>query len=140
MLDRMKGIPTHNNLPGLNYKQLRFVDEYMLDGNATQAAIRAGYAEKSAHNTGTRLVSDKSVQSEIAKRRSEVQKSTIMSAQEILELYTDIAHGKVLDQFGLEASLKDRLSALNELAKRQIDLQAKLDAQQDQSFTIKIEK
>lgn len=36
----------------LTEKQQRFVDEYMKDGNATQAAIRAGYSEKTAYQIG----------------------------------------------------------------------------------------
>ena len=37
---------------GLNPKQQRFVEEYLIDLNATQAAIRAGYSKKTAHVTG----------------------------------------------------------------------------------------
>ena len=40
----------------LNLKQQRFVDEYLIDGNATQAAIRAGYASKAATQAGSRLL------------------------------------------------------------------------------------
>lgn len=40
----------------MNKKQKRFVDEYMVDGNATRAATEAGYSERSAHNQGHRLL------------------------------------------------------------------------------------
>jgi len=40
----------------LNPKQLRFVDEYLVDLNATQAAIRAGYSPKTAKVQGSRLL------------------------------------------------------------------------------------
>jgi phage terminase small subunit len=40
----------------LNLKQQRFVDEYLVDGNATQAAIRAGYAPRAATQAGSRLL------------------------------------------------------------------------------------
>ena len=40
----------------MNPKQARFVDEYLVDGNATQAAIRAGYSAKTAYSIGQRLL------------------------------------------------------------------------------------
>jgi len=40
----------------LTPKQVRFVQEYLVDLNATQAAIRAGYGEKGAHVAGSRLL------------------------------------------------------------------------------------
>ena len=46
-------------------KRTRFAQEYAKDFNATQAAIRSGYAEKSAHVTGSRLLSDAKVQAMI---------------------------------------------------------------------------
>ena len=39
-------------------KQKRFCDEYLIDTNATQAAIRAGYSEKTAYSIGQRLLKD----------------------------------------------------------------------------------
>lgn len=45
-------------MDGLNHKQRRFIDEYLLDANATQAAIRAGYSARSAQVTSSRLLDD----------------------------------------------------------------------------------
>jgi phage terminase small subunit len=42
--------------PGLTHKQFRFVQEYVRDLNATEAAIRAGYKPKSASEVAGRLV------------------------------------------------------------------------------------
>lgn len=43
-------------MAGLTDKQQRFVDEYLIDLNATQAAIRAGYSEKTADSIGLQLL------------------------------------------------------------------------------------
>ena len=43
-------------LSQLSLKQTRFIDEYMIDGNATQAALRAGYTKTSAYNSFTYFV------------------------------------------------------------------------------------
>jgi phage terminase small subunit len=51
---------------GFNGKRVRFVQEFIIDLNATQACIRAGYSPKSAHVTGSRLLSDAKVQAAIA--------------------------------------------------------------------------
>lgn len=50
----------------LNDKQRRFVDEYLIDLNATQAAIRAGYSQKTAQEQSSRLLSNVMVQEAIA--------------------------------------------------------------------------
>lgn len=51
-------------------KQQRFVEEYMVDLNATQAAIRAGYAAKDADVQGPRLLGNVGVRLEIERRRA----------------------------------------------------------------------
>lgn len=54
----------------LNVKQKRFVEEYLIDLNATQAAIRAGYSEKTAYSSGQRLLKHIDIQAAIQKRQS----------------------------------------------------------------------
>ncbi len=55
----------------LNERQQRFVDEYLIDLNATQAAIRAGYSVRTANEQGARLLANVSIQSEISKKMAE---------------------------------------------------------------------
>ena len=58
---------------GLNDKQKRFAEEYIIDLNATQAAIRAGYSEKTAYSQGQRLLKHVEVQAyiqELADKRA----------------------------------------------------------------------
>ena len=50
----------------LTPQQAKFVQEYMIDGNATQAAIRAGYSTKSAEVQGHRLLRMDKIQAELA--------------------------------------------------------------------------
>lgn len=47
-------------------KQQRFVDEYLIDLNATQAAIRAGYSAKTAQEQGSRLLSNAMIKAAVA--------------------------------------------------------------------------
>lgn len=57
---------------GLNAKQQRFVAEYLIDLNATQAAIRAGYSEKTAKQIGSRLLSHVDVTAAIASGQAKI--------------------------------------------------------------------
>lgn len=130
-------IPTQNNSK-LSYKEIRFIDEYMLDGNGTQAVIRAGITEDPSKASGTahRLLQHKSITDEIQRRSEAISANAVMSAQEIMEFLTKVVRGEVTDQFGLDPSLKDRLSALKELKAIQIDA---VNKNKEQDNTLKIE-
>ena len=58
----------------LTEKQQRFVDEYLIDLNATQAAIRAGYSVKTANEQGSQNLAKLSIQQAIAEQMAERQK------------------------------------------------------------------
>lgn len=69
---------------GLTPKQAAFVREYLVDRNATQAAIRAKYAEGSAKITGHRLLTNANVAAEIAKGTEKQAKRLEISADRVL--------------------------------------------------------
>ncbi|KZR58960.1 terminase small subunit [Pseudobacillus badius] len=78
----------------LNDRQKRFADEYIIDLNATQAAIRAGYADRSAYSQGQRLLKNVEVQAYIEERMESHKKETIAKQEEILETLTAILRGE----------------------------------------------
>ena len=61
----------------LSPKRQRFVDEYVVDFNGTQAAIRAGYAPKAANEQAARLLANASVKAAIEERRKSIRKKSI---------------------------------------------------------------
>ena len=69
---------------GLTAQQRRFVAEYLKDGNATQAAIRAGYSKKSAEQIGYQLLQKTSVAQAIARQQKASIARTLGSADEVL--------------------------------------------------------
>lgn len=69
----------------LNAKQQQFVAEYLIDLNATQAAIRAGYSEKTAQVQSSRLLSNAMVAHLIAEGASKRIKKAEITAQDVLE-------------------------------------------------------
>lgn len=75
----------------LTARQSRFVDEYLVDLNAKQAAIRAGYAERSAEVTASRLLSNAKVASVIQARMGERSARTKITADMVLDRWWEIA-------------------------------------------------
>lgn len=123
----------------LTNRQLIFIDKYIELDNATQAAIAAGYSPKTAHVTSSRILANDKVKKEILRRQDEMRKPTIASAQEVMEYFTKVMKGEILDQFGLEAPLSERTRAAQELAKRTVDLENRAKGQADAEIKITLD-
>ena len=78
----------------LTEKQQRFCDEYLIDYNATQAAIRAGYSEKTAYSQGQRLLKKVEIKTYIDEKLSEISSQKTAEAQEVMEYLTAVMRGK----------------------------------------------
>ena len=118
----------------LTAKQQRFCDEYLIDLNATQAAIRAGYSEKAARQIATENMAKPSIREYIDKRMAEKEAALIADQDEVLKYLTSVLRGEseseeiVIENVGdymSEArtmkkapSEKDRLKAAELLGKR----------------------
>ena len=75
----------------LNGKRKRFAREYMIDMNATQAAIRAGYAERTAYSQGQRLLKNVEVSAFIAKLAKKAGEKVELTAERVLQEIMAIA-------------------------------------------------
>jgi phage terminase small subunit len=78
----------------LNPKQRRFIDQYLVDLNATQAAMRAGYSTETAHSQGSRLLKNVEIAAEIESARSRQSARTEITQDRVL---TEIARLAFLD-------------------------------------------
>lgn len=76
---------------GLTAQQRRFVAEYLKDGNATQAAIRAGYSKKNADKIGPELLGKTRVAQAIAQQQKASIERTLGSADEVLSRMWQLA-------------------------------------------------
>ena len=81
----------------LTAKQQRFCDEYLIDLNATQAAIRAGYSEKRASEQAYQLLQKTTVQNHIAELQKEREKRTEITQDSVLHELALIAFAKASD-------------------------------------------
>lgn len=115
----------------LTEKERIFADEYIKTTNATQSAIKAGYAEKSASSKGSQLLRKVKVRKYIDGVMEKRSKNTIATADEVLEYLTKVMNGEEKDAFGLDISIADRTKAAELLGKRHMLFteKVKLDAE-----------
>lgn len=129
----------------MNNRRQRFIDEYMIDFNATRAAIAAGYATKTATDQASKLLSTPEVRDEVNRRKAEACEGLRISAERVLWEtaalgfsnifnYVEVADGELrlkemptemqgavsgikVTKNGVEIKLHDKLKALEFLAK-----------------------
>lgn len=75
----------------LTAKQERFINEYLIDLNATQAAIRAGYSPRTANEQGSQLLANISIRAHIDKAIAEQSKRTGINADRVIKELARIA-------------------------------------------------
>lgn len=102
----------------LTKKERIFADEYVKTTNGTQSAITAGYSEKTASVTGSKMLRKPKVRQYIDAVMNERSKDTIATADEVLEYLTRVVRGEEKDAFGLDVSVADKTKAAELLGKR----------------------
>ena len=78
----------------MTLKQQLFCDEYLIDLNATQAAIRAGYSEKTAKAIGSENLTKPDLKKYIEERMAEKENSLIADQNEVLRYLTSVLRGE----------------------------------------------
>ena len=94
----------------LNKKQQRFVEEYLIDLNATQAAIRAGYSPNTAREQASRLLSNVNVQTEVDKAMAKRSRRTGISQDRVIQELARIGFCKITDVADSNGKIKDNAS------------------------------
>ncbi len=139
----------------LTAKQRRFCDEYLIDLNATQAAIRAGYSEKNARNIASENLAKPNIKAYIDERMAEKESQLIATQDEVLKYLTSVLRGEsksteiVVEGTGdgcseartlkKEPSEKDRLRAAELLGKRYGLYTDKVETDVDMALTVNID-
>lgn len=78
----------------LTERQKKFCDEYLIDYNATQAAIRAGYNKKTAYSQGQRLLKNVEVKAYIDEQIERLHNEKTADAREVMEYLTSVMRGE----------------------------------------------
>lgn len=139
----------------LTAKQRRFCDEYLIDLNATQSAIRAGYSEKNARNIASENLAKPNIKAYIDERMAEKESQLIATQDEVLKYLTSVLRGEsqsteiVVEGTGdgcseartlkKEPSEKDRLRAAELLGKRYGLYTDKVETDVDMALTVNID-
>jgi len=90
----------------LTPKQQVFVDEYLIDFNATQSAIRAGYSKKTAYFQGPRLLKNVDVCLEITKAMERRSEKTRIDAEGVLRRLSEEVEADLADLYNKDGSIK----------------------------------
>lgn len=114
----------------MTLKQQRFADEYIISGNATDAAIKAGYSSKYANTNASKLLQNTTIKSYIDERLAQLASEKIADQQEVLSYLTSVMRGEMQEQTlisigelgqtitDIDVGAKDRIKAAELLGKR----------------------
>lgn len=113
----------------LTAKQQKFVDEYVVSGNATQSALKAGYSQRTARIIGQENLTKPAIKAYIDAKMAEIESKKIAKADEVLQFFTRVLRQQeketqvVATPNGAEKveappTMKDRIKAGQELLKR----------------------
>ncbi len=82
----------------MNERQRKFVDEYILTGNASESARRAGYSAKTAGSIGERLLKNVEVRAALDERIKAASTEKTLTQNQLLEFLSAVVKGEVCDQ------------------------------------------
>lgn len=102
----------------MNLKQELFCEEYLKDLNATQAAIKAGYSEKTAYSQGQRLLKNVEVQNRIKEIRDKIQSENIATIKDIEEFLSMSMNGKLDEEVVVTVGAGDGFSEIQKTRKQ----------------------
>lgn len=132
-------------------KQQRFCDEYLVDLNATQAAIRAGYSSKYANTNASKLLQNTTIKQYIEKRMAEKEAELVADQAEVLKYLTSVLRGKsassvlARDEVGADRVIekppdeKERLKAAELLGKAHMMFTDKVQQDVDMELNITVD-
>lgn len=115
----------------LTPKQQAFINEYLIDLNATQAAIRAGYSKKTAYRTGCDNLKKAHIKAEIERRMKEREERAIITADEVIKGIKEIAYDS-------KARHNDKLKAFELLGKHLAMFTDKVQHSGDLDITVEL--
>lgn len=102
----------------LTSKQKKFALEFLVSGNITDAAKKAGYSERSARQIGSLNLTKPNVVEYMNEILGKTKSEEVATTEEVLEFLTSVMRGNVAEQFDLDPAITDRTKAAQLLMKR----------------------
>lgn len=122
----------------ITVQEAMFINAYMETGDLKKAYESAGYTTKYSKAQVDKILGYPNVAYEIKKRTYQLKRKSVATSEEVMQYFSDVMRGEIKDQFGLEAPLSERTRAAQELAKRTIDIENKLEGKEDNVIEIKL--
>lgn len=107
----------------LKPKQKRFCDEYLVDLNATQAAIRSGYSAHTAAEIGRKNLTKPQIREYIDERMKEKEDQLIAKQDEVLKYLTSVMRGESVSSMIVVESVGDFCSEAREMEKKPSEIE-----------------
>lgn len=120
-------------------RQRKFCDEYLISGNATDAAIKAGYSPKTVKQTGSENLAKPDLRAYIDEQLEKLHSAKIADAEEVMKYLTSVMRGEHTEQVlklvgdgiqtvtDIEVSAKERIKAAELIGKRYALFSDKMD-------------
>lgn len=102
----------------LTAKQKKFALEFLISGNITDAAKKAGYSERSARQIGSLNLTKPNVVEYMNEILEKTKSEEVATTEEVLEFLISVMRGDIAEQFGLDPAITDRTKAAQLLMKR----------------------
>lgn len=137
-------------LSKLTLKQKRFADEYIITGNATESAVKAGYSKKYANTNASKLLQNTTIKKYIDERLKILDSEKIADQKEVLQYLSAVMRGEhkektliSIGEFGqeivdIDVGAKDRIKAAELLGKRYKLFTDKVEMDVSSDITIKV--
>ncbi|MCW5739419.1 MAG: terminase small subunit [Alphaproteobacteria bacterium] len=129
--------------PPLSPRHERFVLEFLKDGNATQAYVRAGYSPRGAQPSASRLLRDPRIEAAIAAGRARMAQALEVDVTRLAQEYARIAFANVVDFLTVEADGRvrvDLMKASQAQCASIVELKVSNHGKQEQTVTLKLGK
>lgn len=101
----------------LTVKQKKFADEYIISGNATQSAIKAGYAKKTACSIGAENLRKPLIKAYIDERLDQIDDAAIAKQEEVLKYLTSVLRGQSASEVVVVEGIGDGASEARTVTK-----------------------
>ena len=101
----------------MNERQKKFCDEYLVDMNGTQAAIRAGYSERTARSIATENLAKPYIKEYIDKRLKEMENERIATATEVMMYLTSVVRGQSESEVVVVEGIGEGMSSARRMKK-----------------------
>ena len=111
----------------LNVRQKAFCEYYVASGNATEAAIKAGYSKRTARSIGQRLLTYVDIKSYVKELMDKAESKRIASAEEVLQNLTSMMRGEIQEEIVVVEGEGDGVSSAR-IVKKQVSAKERIKA------------